>query len=264
MYGYISIYIRFVCPVSSVCTVRSAFYPGDDWDDTGDPWLLSGWVLSRRREKWQSIQVCVFFSLWCDWKAFIKTVTTKQHCLITENSICKVEKWSGGCVGSPRIHPPIHIRRPFPSAAPFPRETAVCFLHAPPLFMSPFQRSERLSLLAHPGSYLHTYLHSKTSRSFPLNFQETSCFPSSVSRTALTLFPFKLQDKHTHTHTHTHIYTYTAAFIFKQPSLIRNVGNNVMSASIGHFSPTSKSHVGSNPHQSLADATTRAGATMEQ
>lgn len=53
-----------------------------------------------------------------------------------------------------------------------------------------------------PSSHLHTYLHSKTSRSFPLNFQETSCFPSSVSRTALTLFPFKLQDKHTHTPTH--------------------------------------------------------------
>lgn len=69
-----------------------------------------------------------------------------------------------------------------------------------------------------------------------------------------------------HTHTHTAIQSETlhakhthTQLSFTQPSLIRNMGNNVMSASIGHFNPTSKSHVGSNPHQSLADAAMRAG-----
>lgn len=98
----------------------------------------------------------------------------------------------------------------------------------------------------------HKHLHSKTLCSFPLNFQETKWLRSLLlSHTHTHTLPFKV--KHCMPNTHTQQLSFT------QPSLIRNMGNNVMSASIGHFNPTSKSHVGSNPHQSLADAAMRAG-----
>lgn len=67
--------------------------------------------------------------------------------------------------------------------------------------------------------YLHTYLHSKASCSFPLNFQETGCLPSSISHTALILFPFKLQPcrkKNTHTHTPTQRLSTQTAFCDKK------------------------------------------------
>lgn len=140
---------------------------------------------------------------------------------------------------------------------PFLCESAVCFLGVP-LFMSSFQRSDSsyFSCMLLIFAYIFvcicicvfvTLISSKFPGDQLLPKQHLLHSHDSVPIQTATL-----QDKHTHTRAH-------GGFHFKQPSLIRNVGgNNVMSASIGHFSPTSKSHVGSNPHQSLADATMRA------